>query len=73
MALDKKLITIDGPSGAGKGTVSQRLAKQLGWTFLDSGAIYRLCGLAWFFCPIAWSVVVNPTAQWAGIAHFKGY
>ncbi|NRA41855.1 MAG: (d)CMP kinase [Pseudomonadales bacterium] len=46
MALDKKLITIDGPSGAGKGTVSQRLAKQLGWAFLDSGAIYRLCGLA---------------------------
>ena len=42
----KKLITIDGPSGAGKGTISQLIAKQLGWQFLDSGAMYRLCGLA---------------------------
>lgn len=40
------VITIDGPSGAGKGTVSQMLAKSLGWHFLDSGAMYRLCGLA---------------------------
>ena len=42
----KTVITIDGPSGAGKGTISQLLAKELGWDFLDSGAIYRLCGLA---------------------------
>lgn len=41
-----QVVTIDGPSGAGKGTVSQAIAKQLGWHFLDSGAIYRLCGLA---------------------------
>lgn len=40
------VVTIDGPGGAGKGTVSQMLAKQLGWHFLDSGAMYRLCGLA---------------------------
>lgn len=40
------VITIDGPSGAGKGTISQMLAKHLGWHFLDSGAMYRLCGLA---------------------------
>lgn len=40
------VITIDGPSGAGKGTVSQMLAQHLGWHFLDSGAMYRLCGLA---------------------------
>lgn len=40
------VITIDGPSGAGKGTVSQALARHLGWHFLDSGAMYRLCGLA---------------------------
>jgi cytidylate kinase len=40
------VITIDGPSGAGKGTISQSLAKHLGWHFLDSGAMYRLCGLA---------------------------
>ena len=42
----KTVVTIDGPSGAGKGTISQLLAKELGWEFLDSGAIYRLCGLA---------------------------
>jgi CMP/dCMP kinase len=40
------VVTIDGPSGAGKGTISQALAKHLGWYFLDSGAMYRLCGLA---------------------------
>ncbi len=36
------IITIDGPSGAGKGTVSQILASTLGWHFLDSGALYRI-------------------------------
>ena len=40
------VITIDGPSGAGKGTVSQLLAQQLGWYFLDSGALYRVLALA---------------------------
>ena len=40
------VVTIDGPGGAGKGTLSQMLAKELGWHFLDSGAMYRLCGLA---------------------------
>ena len=39
------VITIDGPSGSGKGTISRLLAKELGWHFLDSGAIYR--ALAW--------------------------
>jgi cytidylate kinase len=39
------VITIDGPSGSGKGTISRRLAQQLGWHFLDSGALYRLVGL----------------------------
>lgn len=42
----KTVVTIDGPSGAGKGTISQLLAQALNWDFLDSGAIYRLCGLA---------------------------
>ncbi|TPW12452.1 MAG: cytidylate kinase, partial [Halothiobacillaceae bacterium] len=36
------VITIDGPSGTGKGTVSDLLAKELGFHFLDSGALYRL-------------------------------
>ena len=40
------VITIDGPSGSGKGTISRLLANELGWSFLDSGALYRLVGLA---------------------------
>ncbi len=40
------VITIDGPSGVGKGTISQLLARHLGWHFLDSGALYRLTALA---------------------------
>jgi len=36
------VITVDGPSGTGKGTLSVRLAKHLGWHFLDSGALYRI-------------------------------
>jgi len=39
------IITVDGPSGSGKGTISQRVARELGWHFLDSGAIYRVLGL----------------------------
>jgi cytidylate kinase len=39
------VITIDGPSGVGKGTIAQLLADRLGWHFLDSGALYRLVGL----------------------------
>lgn len=40
------VIAIDGPSGSGKGTVCSRLARQLGWHLLDSGALYRLLALA---------------------------
>lgn len=40
------VITIDGPSGAGKGTLCQLLAKKLGYHLLDSGALYRLTALA---------------------------
>lgn len=40
------VITIDGPSGSGKGTVSRLLARRLDWHFLDSGALYRLVALA---------------------------
>ncbi|MBB1271651.1 (d)CMP kinase [Psychromonas sp. SR45-3] len=40
------LITIDGPSGSGKGTVCHILAKKLGWHLLDSGALYRILAYA---------------------------
>ncbi|EOD53652.1 (d)CMP kinase [Aeromonas molluscorum] len=40
------VMTVDGPSGAGKGTLCQLLAEQLGWQLLDSGAIYRVLALA---------------------------
>ena len=42
------VICIDGPSGAGKGTVSWRLAQALGYQLLDSGALYRIVGLKAF-------------------------
>lgn len=40
------VLTIDGPSGSGKGTVARRVAERLGWHLLDSGALYRLVALA---------------------------
>ena len=40
------VITVDGPSGAGKGTLCQALANEFGWQLLDSGAIYRVLALA---------------------------
>jgi len=47
------VITIDGPSGGGKGTIAQLLAKTLGWHYLDSGALYRA---------FAWAILHNKTA-----------
>jgi cytidylate kinase len=41
-----QILTIDGPSGSGKGTVATRIAETLGWHLLDSGALYRLVGYA---------------------------
>lgn len=40
------VLTIDGPSGSGKGTVAQMIARQFGWHYLDSGAIYRVLAQA---------------------------
>ncbi|MFP3978768.1 MULTISPECIES: (d)CMP kinase [Marinobacter] len=40
------VIAVDGPGGSGKGTITQMLAKKLGWHLLDSGALYRLTALA---------------------------
>lgn len=42
------VIAIDGPTASGKGTVAQQVAKRLGYHYLDSGALYRLVGLASF-------------------------
>ena len=46
MSLSIPVITIDGPTASGKGTVAQRVASALGWAVLDSGALYRLTALA---------------------------
>ena len=40
-----KILTIDGPSGVGKGTVSEYLSDELKWNYLNSGALYR--AIAW--------------------------
>ncbi|AKC85454.1 (d)CMP kinase [Pseudoxanthomonas suwonensis] len=46
MSTPVPVLTIDGPSGAGKGTVSRFVASRLGWHYLDSGALYRAVGVA---------------------------
>ena len=51
-ALNAAVLTIDGPSGSGKGTISRLVASRLGWHYLDSGALYRGVGVA---------------ASWAGL------
>lgn len=45
MSQDIPVLTLDGPSGSGKGTVASRVARTLGWHLLDSGALYRLVAL----------------------------
>ena len=43
---DARVVTIDGPSGSGKGTISRAVARRVQWHLLDSGALYRLVALA---------------------------
>ena len=52
-----RIIAVDGPSGAGKGTVSLKLASRLGYHYLDSGALYRLLALAARHHKVAWDNV----------------
>lgn len=42
----RRVITVDGPSGVGKGTLCRQLSQTLGWAYLDSGAVYRAAALA---------------------------
>jgi cytidylate kinase len=58
------VITVDGPGGSGKGTVSMRLASRLGWHFLDSGALYRLVA----FVAREKAVSLEAEGELAGIA-----
>ena len=55
-----RVVTIDGPSGVGKSTVSRQLAAQLGFTYLDTGAMYRAVGYA---CAQAGIDTDNPVHQ----------
>lgn len=48
------VIAVDGPSGAGKGTIAQLLATELGWHLLDSGALYRVVGHACVLEGVSW-------------------
>ena len=49
------VITVDGPSGAGKGTISHMLAEKLGFRLLDSGALYRVTGQACLQQGVDWN------------------
>ncbi len=51
----QKVIAIDGPSASGKGTVAARVAQELGWAYLDSGALYRLTALYAQRQGVSWS------------------
>lgn len=51
---DVPVIAVDGPSGAGKGTISHLLAERLGWHLLDSGALYRVVGHACVLEGVDW-------------------
>lgn len=56
------VVCIDGPSGAGKGTISLRLAAHLNWHLLDSGALYRVLGHACVKANVSWQDAAAVTA-----------
>ena len=61
------VIAIDGPSASGKGTVAARVAKALGFAYLDSGALYRLTALAARQAGVAWADEAGVAAIAAGL------
>ena len=61
---DVPVLAIDGPGGSGKGTVARAAARRLGWHLLDSGALYRLVGLA----ALERGVVLDDRAALADVA-----
>ena len=68
------VICVDGPSGSGKGTLSQRLAGHLGFHLLDSGALYRIVGFAALEQGIAWddeASVTQIARDLECICHFR--
>lgn len=78
MTANIPVITIDGPGGAGKGTLCKAMAEALGWHLLDSGAIYRVLASRrcitmlmsnlkrrWYRWRRTWTCVLSPpTALW---------
>lgn len=62
------VIAIDGPSASGKGTVAQLVAQELGYHYLDSGALYRIVALAGWKQGIAWSDEAALARMAAGLA-----
>ena len=63
--IDAQVITIDGPSGSGKGTLAQLVAEDLGWHLLDSGALYRIVGAMCVRREVAFAAV-DEVAELAG-------
>ncbi|MDW7771407.1 MAG: (d)CMP kinase [Desulfobulbaceae bacterium] len=61
------IVTIDGPSGVGKSTVSRKLAARLGYTYLDTGAMYRAVALK---CKMANIIVQDESAVAAMLENF---
>ena len=63
------VICVDGPSGAGKGTLSQHLANAFSWHLLDSGALYRVlgsgCGQASGRAGAEWAWMMGAMSAWS--------
>ena len=63
--MQEKSVAIDGPAGAGKSTLARALARELGYLYVDTGAIYRTVALrAWEASPeIWWTRIASVTSR----------